>query len=76
MCQAALYDSHSRYSVVEESQVGVHQGDALLITGIDHHLVSCGPSRGSNVLHTTLQRQTPQNNQSMWATNRKDLGRH
>lgn len=45
------------YSVMEESQVGVHQSNALLITGINHHLVRCRSCRSRDELDTTLQGQ-------------------
>lgn len=47
-----------RCSVVEEPQVGVHQSDALLITGINHNLVSSGACRSCDVLNTALQTHT------------------
>lgn len=36
-------------SVVEEPQGGVHQGYALLVAGLDHHLVSRGAGGSRNV---------------------------
>lgn len=42
-----------RCSVVEEPQAGVHQSDALLITGIDHNLVSSRARWSCDVLNTT-----------------------
>lgn len=44
--------------MVEETQVGVHQSDALLITGGNHHLVSSRAGWSSDVLHATLQTET------------------
>lgn len=43
--------------MVEKTRVGVHQSDALLITGLDHDLVCGGARRRRNVLNTTLQRK-------------------
>lgn len=42
-------------SVVEESQVGVHQSDALLVTGVNHDLVGSRARRSCDVLDSTLQ---------------------
>lgn len=47
-----------RFSVVEEPQVGVHQSDALLVTGINHNLVGSRARRGRDVLHSALQTET------------------
>lgn len=44
--------------MVEEPQVGVHQSDALLITGINHNLVSSGARWSCDVRNTTLQTDT------------------
>lgn len=44
-----------RTSVVEEPQLGVHQSDALLVTGVNHNLISSGACWSCNVLNTTLQ---------------------
>lgn len=51
-------EAFKRCSVVEEPQVGVHQSDALLITGINHNLVSSRASWSCDVLNTTLQTDT------------------
>lgn len=53
-----------RCSVVEEPQAGVHQSDALLITGIDHNLVSSRARWSCDVLNTTLQTDTEGKNVS------------
>lgn len=43
--------------MVEEAHIGVHQGNAQLITGTDDHLISSGAGGGCNVLDTTLKTQ-------------------
>ncbi len=43
---------------MEEPQVGVHQSDALLVTGINHNLVSSRARWSCDVLNTTLQTDT------------------
>lgn len=40
--------------MVEESEIGVHHGDAALVTGSYHSLVIVGARWGGYVLHTTL----------------------
>jgi len=40
--------------VVEESNVCVDEGDPMVITGLGHPRIVCGPTRRSYVLHTTL----------------------
>lgn len=44
-------------SVVEEAQVGMNQGDAQLIAGINDHLVSSGARGRCYVFHSTLDRK-------------------
>lgn len=43
--------------MVEESQVGVHESDALLVTGINHNRISSRARWSCDVLDTTLQTQ-------------------
>ena len=44
-------------SVVEEAQGGVCQGDALLVAGLDHHVVGSGAPGGRDERHAALQRR-------------------
>ena len=57
-CELSSKNTCRRCSVVEEPQVGVHQSDALLVTGLNHNLVSSRASRSCDVLNTTLQTDT------------------
>jgi len=43
---------------MEETDVGVHQGNTQLIAGIDDHLISSRAGGGGNILHTTLKPYT------------------
>ena len=43
--------------MVEEAQGGVCQGDALLVAGLDHHVVRCGAPGGRDERHAALQRR-------------------
>lgn len=47
--------SRVKCSVVEQSAVGVHQSDAMLVAGVDHNLVCSRTRRGRDVLDTALQ---------------------
>ena len=50
--------------MVEEPQVGVDQGDGLLVTGIDHNLVSSRARWSCDVLNAALQTDTEEGNES------------
>lgn len=42
---------------MEQTEVGVDQGDLQLIAGLDHDVVGSRARRGGNELHSTLHRQ-------------------
>ena len=54
---ARALGSHRGASVVEEAQGGVCQGDALLVAGLDHHVVGSGAPGGRDERHAALQRR-------------------
>lgn len=43
--------------MVEQTQVGVDEGDPQLVAGLDHDVVSSRARRGGDELHSTLHRQ-------------------
>lgn len=55
-------------SVVEEPQVGVNQGDALLVAGVDHNLVGSRTGRSRHELDAALRTQDAARSQETTAT--------